>query len=359
MHHIPTPRASSSSDNVDQSYLDQARRNSEERCKEAARFLHEISPNGEGLINIRYGTKQAEMGAVKPNRNKYWPANDLDNAAVWVVKKADAGHDMYAAIAPRSEKSGKKAAIEQCWLAYADVDSPEAHARLEELPCPSFTIASGGAGNMHAYWRLESPVSADGLEMITKPLDAHLSAGTQHVFDASHILRIPGTYSFKYNDQRPISYLSDTDEDEVYEPAEIIESDTEPTDARTDRSGDRNLSGVTYEGENRGHKLCQYAARLRLLGIVGDDALADLLTYNQNHCDPPKDYKTVEQIHRDYVISNETPPDAKEGKGNAIAIPYSKIEPEQVEWLWRECIPRGMITLLGGREGLGKRGLRG
>ena len=232
---------------------------------------------------------------------------------------------------------------------FADVDTREAHARLSELPPPSFTISSGGEGNMHAYWRLQNAVSPAELEAITKPLDAYLSGGEQHVFDASHILRIPGTYSYKYDDKRPIKYLSD--DDYVYEPEEIIEPSVEaPKDARP--KSDDGLAGVTFEGENRGHKLCQYAGRLHKMGIVGEEALADLRVYNANHCSPPKDDEIVMDIWRRYASSWESSPPESEEESRLIA--FTEIIAKEVKWIWRDRLALGKIFSLSGRPKVGK-----
>ena len=58
---------------------------------------------------------------------------------------------------------------------------------------------------------MDRPVSAEELEAACKPLDAYPSDGTQHVHDASHILRISGTVAFKYDDPRPIEFATETD----------------------------------------------------------------------------------------------------------------------------------------------------
>jgi len=37
----------------------------------------------------------------------------------------------------------------------------------------------------------------------------------------------------------------------------------------------------------------------------------------------------------------------------AVVLSADDIQPEQVDWLWRRRLPRGMITLLMGDPGLG------
>ena len=184
-----------------------------ERRYAAARYLDYLAPDGNGFLNIRHGRKQG--GKVAPDKNVFLPADAIVNAAIRAIELADAEHDVYAAIAPRARKSGTKDAIEHCWVLFADVDKPDAHERLATLPPPSFTVASGGVtdgvANVHAYWRLDAPVSASELEAACKPLDGYLSAGKQHVHDASHILRIPGTVAYKYDDPRPVSFVTETD----------------------------------------------------------------------------------------------------------------------------------------------------
>jgi putative DNA primase/helicase len=65
----------------------------------------------------------------------------------------------------------------------------------------------------------------------------------------------------------------------------------------------------------------------------------------------------------DRTAQDRSPPDHKEQGQQASTrhrrtplktTPASEIEPEQVRWLWRGYIPRGKLTILEGRPGLGK-----
>jgi CHC2 zinc finger len=112
---------------------------------------------------------------------------------------------VYVGVAARRTSAGGKDAIARVWTLWADLDQPDAHARLDALPVtPAILITSGTAGHRHAYWPLARPVSIQAAEAANRRLAAQLGADTGAVTNAATILRPPGTYSFKTDPPTPV-----------------------------------------------------------------------------------------------------------------------------------------------------------
>ncbi len=131
------------------------------------------------------------------------------------------------------------------------------------------------------------------------------------------------------------------------------------------------VSDVIPQGK-RNAELASVAGTMRRRGMVPDEILAALTVANEQRCKPPLHDDEVEGIaasvgqyepayERSEIHHSETPREHLTGSAEAddegteiIARPVSDIEAEPVEWLEEGTIPIGVITLLAGREGLGK-----
>jgi hypothetical protein len=279
------------------------------RQEEAFLFFGEIIRESDEYLCLRYGRaglndKGERKFLIKDVQNKFFSATELEEAAAFAIKKSDQGNDVFAGIAARKFGGTKKDGIIRCHLAYADVDAPGASARLEELPPPSFSNTSGGlyddgTEKTHVCWVLEEAASTADLERITKPLSQFLAQGVEHVFDAAHILRVPGTWYFKHADTKDrmtftVSHTGATyGYDEIYEPDPIAA----PTNLRRDY-------GETYgEGEDRGNYLCAVGGTLKRLYLDPDYAYGYLLAHNETFCDPPAAESHVKNAHA-YLVQD-------------------------------------------------------
>jgi hypothetical protein len=84
---------------------------------------------------------------------------------------------------------------------WADCDSERAVRNLELFePEPTAVVQSGGVvggvAKRHAYWRLDAPLAAADVRRHTLRLAHHLSADPKST-DAAHVLRVPGSRSYK------------------------------------------------------------------------------------------------------------------------------------------------------------------
>jgi hypothetical protein len=176
-----------------------ARAPQERETTDVQRYLHALfHREGAGaLIELR----SRYRGGM---RSAFLPAADTFTAARTIVREA-LRTDVYVGVAARRRRAGGKDALQQLRTLWADLDTPDARARLDELPvAPAIVIASGTAGHVHAYWRLQRPVSIGAAEASNRRLAAQLGADSGAVTNAATILRPPGTYSHKTKPPAPV-----------------------------------------------------------------------------------------------------------------------------------------------------------
>ena len=183
--------------------------------------------NGMGEIEIRIFPK----GQL--------PGQDFFNTTDKAVEKAydlcNSGVDVYFSVNPRIGGRGKKENIHYLTVFHVDIDyggdghrKESAHKAYDDtynainefIPRPTLINHSGGG--FHCYWVLKTPVEVkeigiDVLENINKSLSLKLGGdiGTQ---DISRVLRIPGTYNFKTeNNPREVTVILDDGEKYLFE----------------------------------------------------------------------------------------------------------------------------------------------
>jgi len=112
--------------------------------------------------------------------------------------------DWYIGVLPRKERKGTKDSVRESRVVWVDVDSKhvggkhEAYNRLTQrhlFPFPPSLLVDSGNG-YHGYWLLSQPISDIGT---IEGINAGLASvfGGDRVFDASRVLRIPGTTNWK------------------------------------------------------------------------------------------------------------------------------------------------------------------
>jgi hypothetical protein len=126
--------------------------------------------------------------------------------AIAFFKRIRPTHDAYFGIATRSRSGhGGKADLASSRALWADVDQPDAEARLREseLPRPSILVASGTPGHVQAYWLLEEPQNLREPQDVAG-FEAHLrgirdACGGDNTIDASRLFRMPGSLNWKHD----------------------------------------------------------------------------------------------------------------------------------------------------------------
>ena len=116
-------------------------------------------------------------------------------------------HDVYVGCAPRSRRAGTKDAIDQVWVLWAECDGEGAVRAARSFdPAPAVVIGSGSGSNCHAYWPLREPLVPAQAEAFNLRL-AHALGADRACFDASRILRPPGSWNHKHQPPRPVTVI--------------------------------------------------------------------------------------------------------------------------------------------------------
>mgnify|MGYP001228369449 CR=1 FL=1 len=132
-----------------------------------------------------------------------------------------AGADLYFAVNPTTArgthytraKLGDIAAINCFFAEFDDKDWGERAAINQHIaqldPPPSALVSSGGG--IHAYWLLRNTATVtdanrEDVRAIEKRWNAHVG-GSKSVNDIARVLRVPGSFNFKYSPPRPVELV--------------------------------------------------------------------------------------------------------------------------------------------------------
>jgi hypothetical protein len=161
--------------------------------------LFDRAPSDE-FLELRYGLRDGTFG------HEFLPVHDYEATAARIRDRTHRA-DVYVGCSPRSRRAGTRDAITAVHALWAECDGLEAaRAALRWRPAPAMVVASGSGPNLHAYWPLEQPVSPAVGEGANLRLARVLGADAA-CFDASRILRPPGTWNHKHARPRPVALL--------------------------------------------------------------------------------------------------------------------------------------------------------
>lgn len=191
----------------------------------------------ERTLENGYGEIEIRTAKEKPPRQYYFESEE--KAAELCYELCNQGIDVYFGVNPRVGQGGKKDNVHWVTSFHAEIDYGSNHAKdsihktYEDAllkinafnPKPTIVIHSGGG--FHCYWALQSPVkvsdySVQQLEAINKGLTRKLGGdvGTQ---DISRVLRVPGTYNFKLQDNpRLVSHVGGSGQKYDYKEFEVF-----------------------------------------------------------------------------------------------------------------------------------------
>jgi hypothetical protein len=145
-----------------------------------------------GLYEIRYRAR-GERGM-----RQMFHRLDRPESLVEVTIGLGRHADVYIGCAPRRERHGGRAAINNVWTLWADIDTPGAVERLAAFsPWPAIVVHTS-PGHLHAWWSLRDPLRTDQAEEANRRLVAYLGADARST-DAARILRMPGTLNHKHD----------------------------------------------------------------------------------------------------------------------------------------------------------------
>jgi len=155
----------------------------------------------ESFIEMRSRLRETGMVA------QFYSRAETDRLARAVAERARVT-DVYIGCAPRSCRRGDKRAIREVWTLWVECDGAESAAAAQSLrPHPALVIASGSDSNVHAYWPLRGPIGPREAEIANLRLATAVGADLA-CFDATRILRPPGTWNHKHAPPRPVRVVS-------------------------------------------------------------------------------------------------------------------------------------------------------
>jgi hypothetical protein len=129
--------------------------------------------------------------------------------------------DVYVGCAPRVRPSGTKDAIRRVWTLSAECDGAGAVEALVRFdPAPAVIIGSGSGVNCHAHWPLAEPSTPPAAEAANLRVAVAVGADVA-CFDASRILRPPGTWNHKRRPPTPVVALR-VEGDRTFTAADVL-----------------------------------------------------------------------------------------------------------------------------------------
>ena len=132
----------------------------------------------------------------------------LDELGGHIVARARRS-DAYVGVIPRRHRrGGRRDLVPEAAVVWADCDDARAVDRLRRFePAPSMVVASGTAGNRHAYWFLDRAMPLDVVEATNRGLARALHSDPV-VFDAARILRPAGSANWKGDAPQSVRLLA-------------------------------------------------------------------------------------------------------------------------------------------------------
>ncbi len=150
------------------------------------------------LLELRY---RRPHGTVR--RDGFYDAHDAERVSAEIDRLAAHG-DVWVGTAPRTCHDGTAAGVAQVWCLWADLDGPEALARLAAFHAPpSIVIESGSEHCAHGWWALRRPLRATDAQRACRRLALALG-GDMAATDPARIMRVAGTLNWKHNPPREV-----------------------------------------------------------------------------------------------------------------------------------------------------------
>jgi hypothetical protein len=142
--------------------------------------------------------------------------------------------DVYIGVLLRTRRRGGRDAVHTSHLLFAEIDQPDADARLARFRCPPCArVSSGTDGHRHAYWVLQNVVDAEQLAWANRRL-AHALGADLASTDPARVLRPPSSMSFKRRPPVPVR-LVQIDASRRYELSELVDGLTDPPSSNASR----------------------------------------------------------------------------------------------------------------------------
>jgi hypothetical protein len=158
-----------------------------------------------------YSSGHIEVRLLPSKKQEFFPIGSLDQLLEFIDQNID--QNVYFGVSTRNG-GGKKEHIVHIPACWVDVDfkttpREEIDKKLAGFPLkPSVIIGSGGG--YHVYWKFKEPYTlAESAQIETLNHDlAHFFGGDHNACDVSRILRVPGTFNYKYEPKREVRVIN-------------------------------------------------------------------------------------------------------------------------------------------------------
>lgn len=356
---------------------------------DVCRFLNFLHPNG-GYRDFRaISSDRKTAKTINIHPDNWEVVEDFINGSF------TDGLNKFVGVAARKSSKGNK--LPDCsYLLFLFVDQDykaiteeEARAIQDAFPFPPSIRIQTGAG-AHLYYGLTTALdpTKPRTKVILRQLARHLK-GDLNAATPERILRIPGTLNYKYDPPRPV-LLDVLDESRLYNLEDILHVIGPIPDDKDTEQDEQKKSAAEYDGsmplEDRiskakrwlkkqppaisGHGGDSHTFNICCSLLIGfdiplDHVFATLEEWNKR-CEPPwseEDLKRKAHNADQYGDKNNRGSklvlfSGKKGingtPSELVPTAASSIRIRPVYWGWKNRLPLGELSLLAGREGLGK-----
>jgi hypothetical protein len=124
----------------------------------------------------------------------FMPVRQLDRVVSTVERLRERHQTVTIGAAPRVRRSGRADSVERVWALRADVDTPDAAARMRAFrPLPSIVTPSRTPGHLHAWWPLTSAISPEWARRACLRIASALGSD-RAVADPARVMRAPSSF---------------------------------------------------------------------------------------------------------------------------------------------------------------------
>lgn len=150
-----------------------------------------------GLNGVAYVASKDPENALDWHQHYFEYPNEIQQMES-VIQLASAEREVYVAPALYTQKDYRRENFKVSNVVWTEFDGNAPDEASYNNP-PSLRISSSGPGHEHCYWRLSNPITdVDQIEEINRTITYALSADSS-AWDATQILRPPGTHNHKRN----------------------------------------------------------------------------------------------------------------------------------------------------------------
>ncbi len=341
-----------------------------------------MTPDVLAFLTALHPDGYRELRAIRPNgkvkeRQSFCFAADNVTDLVTFCDDHVSEKNVYVGVAARSRfDSTNCKALHALFvdLDFKDSSDHEVRVRLAAFPLPPSAVVTSGNG-LHVYWLLTAPIDlatfSDYAKSILKALAQSLG-GDMVSAEPARILRMPGTLNHKpvYPTPRPVVLTHWTGHryalDDILAHLPLLHATPdapppEPVAHSLTLDQRRQMAKMwlatqspAIEGDGGDKTTFKVCAGLVIGHDLTPDAALPLLAEWNARCQPPWDDDDLRaKLNNGTHYGTHRRGDLLRLR-RAVLTLASTITPRPVHWLWQQRLPLGSLSMMSGREGIGK-----